>query len=255
MAPLPDGILPAPPDAPESPDADLALPESERWHIRDQRSAEWVMRKLARARRDLAAVEDLMAVYSEQLEAWRERATASASRTAQWATAALTAWALDERDADPEARTQHLPSGTVTTRMVPARPEVLDAGQVAAALARAQVPGYDDIVSATVRINATNLRQATTIADEWRAVLTCGCAPTRWQVGTVTPTADGPSWPWNPAEHDCGATTPPPGLAIMRWERGRVGVVVALDPDGAVVPIDGARAVAGYVSANVTTER
>jgi len=255
MAPLPDGILPAPPDAPESPDADLALPPSERWHIRDQRSAEWVMRKLARARRDLAGLDEELAEYRSQLDDWRANAGAGAERTEKWATAALTAWALDERDADPEARTQHLPSGTVTTRMVPPRPEVLDAGQVAAALARAQVSGYDDIVSATVRIDATKLRQATAVADEWVAVLTCGCRAARWQIGSTTPTAEGPSWPWNPAEHDCGATTPPPGLAIVRWERGRVGIVVALDPDGAVVPIDGARAVAGYVSASVTTEK
>lgn len=253
MAPLPEGILPAPPDAPESPEAELARPEAERWHIRDQRSAEWVMRKLARARRDLTVLDDLLALYREQLDDWRAKAGASAERTERWATAALTAWALAERDADPEARTQHLPSGTVTTRFVPPRPEVLDAGQVAEALARAQVSGYDEIVSATVRVDATKLRQATAVADEWVAVLTCGCSPARWQVGAVSPTVEGPSWPWDPDEHHCGATTAPPGLAIMRWERGRVGVVVAVDPDGRVVPIDGARAVAGYVSANVTT--
>lgn len=252
MAPLPDGILPPPPDAPESPEAELALPEGERWHIHDHRSAEWVMRKLARARRDLAGLDELLTAYREQLDDWRLRAGATAERTERWASAALTAWALAERETDPEARTQHLPSGTVTTRTVPPRPEVLDPGAVAATLARAQVAGYDDIVSASVRIDATKLRQATEVADEWRAVLTCGCSVPRWQRGASLP-VEGATWPWHPAEHRCGATLAPQGLAIVRWERGRVGVIVAIAPDGSAVPIDGARAVAGYVSASVST--
>lgn len=254
--PLPDTIA-APAGAPAEVEAELARPEGERWHIRDPRSAEWVMRKLARARRTLTNYDDALTEYQAELEDWHAKATANARRTEQWATQALAAWAIAEREADPEARTQLLPSGTVSTRWLNARPEVTDAGAVASSLARGHHPAYDDVVAHEVRVDHRRLTAITQPADEWALVLSCGCAPLVWQLGETLGVAVGQRWPLRASDHEPGKGCCEP-FTVTNLERRRTGHLVAvLGEEGSrvVIPIEGARVVPGRVSATVSANR
>jgi phage host-nuclease inhibitor protein Gam len=165
---LPDN-LPAPRGAPED-DQDR-----EGWRVSDERAAEWVMRKLARFRERLTEQERLRAEYVGQLEDWWQEATGSLRQDIAWAEGLLTDWAFRLRHEDPDAKTQALPSGRVSTRWVPPHPQARDAGAVAAVLARAQHPAYERVVRARVDVDNRELAKIVRIADEWRVTLSCGC--------------------------------------------------------------------------------
>jgi hypothetical protein len=252
--PLPD-VIAAPPGAPPSPHAETDTPEAERWRIRDGRAAEWVMRKLARAREQLVRIDGEMAEYQAQLDEWHRAATGELRSTASWAEALLGAWALAERDADPEARTQRLPSGNVATRWIPPRPQVLDPGLVAATLARARHPAYEQIVKPSVAIDVRELAKAAQVADEWELHLTCGCAPLVWQLTVDLGVRVGDPWPYREAEHDPDKTCTAEGLAVESIEAGRqrVAVLVLADNGSKVVwPLDGCSVVPGRLSTSVS---
>jgi len=204
--PLPDEILPPPADAPDLDDDS----DRDRWRIRDSRSAEWVMRKLshATARRD--ALLDEREEYRAQLDAWWGDATRGLDRDIAWATAALQAWALDERERDPESKTQVLPSGRVSTREVGPRVEVVDPGEVASVLARAHVPQYEEIVRSTIHVDSRGLAALLRVADEWVVTLApCGCQSHVWLLqGSKTEIAPGMKWPVRSEEHECGDPLP-----------------------------------------------
>jgi hypothetical protein len=157
LAPPPDGI---PDDAEDRP-----------WRCQSAPQAEWLMRKLAAARRRLAATEAERDDYLAQVAAWFEQATAADRKTAEWATGHLADWALGCREADPEAKTQRLPSGRVHTRWVNARPVVADAGLVAEAFARTDHPAYDEIVRARIVIDTPALTRHTRLDADGNVVL------------------------------------------------------------------------------------
>jgi hypothetical protein len=232
-----------------APDDDADPAERQAWRIGDARQAEWAMRKLAAHTERLAEAERQHAEWQAQIDDWFRDATAGDRREAEWATGALRAWATDVRADDPTSKTMHLPSGRVSTRWVPPHPEVRNAGEVAEALARAQVPTYDEIVHAEVRIDARKLAAATQLADGWWGTLTCGCTVVVW-TGTGAEHPSGGSWPWHPDEHRCGATEAPPALAVARWERGKGNVVVAVNGD-VVVPLPGVAVVPGRLAVSV----
>ncbi len=254
MPPLPES-LPAPDGVPTDVDAELAHPDEDRWHVRSPQQAEWVMRKLAHARRNLGAYDDMLATYQDQLADWHAKATRSDRRTAEWAEATLVAWALAERQADPDARTQQLPSGTVATRLVPPRPEVLDAPTVASALAHGHHPAFEDVVHVETKVDARRLASITQAADEWAIPLTCGCTPHVWQLGADLGVTIGQDWPVAFGQHG-PACLGPEGAKVTGVERRRVGYPVSVidGPEGGlrVVPIEGARMTEGRVSATVT---
>jgi 16S rRNA C967 or C1407 C5-methylase (RsmB/RsmF family) len=156
--------MPLPDFTPSGAPAD-ADPEREQWRIVSVPQAEWAMRKLVRHTERLAEARRQHAEWQQQIDDWFADATAGDKREADWATGVLTAWAVDQREADPTAKTLHLPSGKVASRWVPSHPDVRDPGAVAEALARAEHPAYDDVVRAEVRIDATKLRAITEVVD------------------------------------------------------------------------------------------
>jgi len=136
---LPDN-LPTPRGAP------LDEQDREGWRITDERSAEWVMRKLAHVREQLTRQAVLRDEYRQQLEDWWQDATRSLFHDVEWAEGLLIAWAMERRDEDPDAKSIILPSGRVSTRWVPPHPQADDPGALAASLARAHHPNYDRVV-------------------------------------------------------------------------------------------------------------
>ena len=223
--PLPDEILPPPADAPDLDDDS----ERDRWRIRDSRSAEWVMRKLAHATSRRNDLLDEREEYRAQLDAWWEDATRGLDRDISWATGILQAWALDERERDPEAKTQVLPSGKVSTREVGPRVEVVDPGEVASVLARAHVPEYEEIVRSTIHVDSRGLAALLRLADEWVVTLgPCGCQSHVWLLqGSKTSIAPGMGWPVRPEEHRCGDLGDlPERLVVEAFERTSQDVLV-----------------------------
>lgn len=225
--PLPD-FHPRGAPADDDPEARAA------WRISDDRQAEWVMRKLAASRQRVAEADRLRAEYQQQIDEWYVEATRRDQGDVAWATLLLQGWAHERRDADPDAKTLHLPSGTVASRWVPPRPEVRDPGAVAEALARAKLPSYDAIVRAHVQVDARGLAKVTQLADEYHVRLTCGCTPQVWHLGLGEPELHSGPWPWRANEHRCGASRPPAHLAAEGFDRGRMRqvVLVTKDPDG-----------------------
>src|SRR4051794_38360526 len=100
---LPDN-LPLPRGAP------LDEQDREGWRITDERSAEWVMRKLARFRDRMDEQRKLKAEYQAQLDEWWGDATRSLASDINWAEGLLIDWAMSLREADPESKSQVLPS-------------------------------------------------------------------------------------------------------------------------------------------------
>jgi hypothetical protein len=237
---LPDN-LPLPRGAP------LDEQDREGWRITDERSAEWVMRKLARARERMAEQAALRVEYLEQLEEWWNDATRSLRGDIEWATDLLSGWAMTLRDADPDEKTQVLPSGRVSTRWVPPHPQADDPEALATSLARAGHPSFDVVVSTNVKVDARELAKIVGVADEWHVSLSCGCTVTTWRFDTDL--SVGQPWPMRVEDHQdraCRATE----ATIVALRRGRVSRVVVAANER-VVPLDGVTMVPGRVTATV----
>lgn len=239
--------LPEPTTRPPGTPAD---DERERWHIEDNYGAEWVMRKLAHAAERLAAVDAEHAIYLDQLAEWRSHEVGPLERDIAWATGLLEEWARKLREADPEHKTVHLPSGKVATRWVPPHPRVEDPGAVAESLARLHHPSYDSIVSARVVIDTPALTKATSLADEWLVELSCGCSTVAWHVGGgPAQLAVGLDWPYRKGEHRTDACANR-HATVTAFQPGRQAVIVAA-VEQRVQPVNGAALVPGRLSVTV----
>ncbi len=110
------------------PDADEELsPWVERviaWSVCDTGSAEWAMRKLAHAEHRIAEVKADARRFKDQIEAWEKAQLRTPERAANFFEGQLVTYARKRREEDGD-KTIPLPSGKVTSRLNPARPEVV----------------------------------------------------------------------------------------------------------------------------------
>ncbi len=94
------------------------------WSVCDTGSAEWAMRKLAHAEHQIAEVRADARRFKDQIEAWEKAQLRRPERAANFFTGQLVTYARRKRE-EEDQKTLKLPSGEVTSRRNPARPEIV----------------------------------------------------------------------------------------------------------------------------------
>lgn len=223
----------------------------ERWRIDNDREAEWVMAKYARFSAHLADLNERRGEYLAQLEAWYDDASSGVARDLQWARGELERWAIRRRVEDPDAKTLHLPSGTVSTRRSPDRVVPVDPGAIAESLARAGHPAYDDVIVASIKVDARALNGVVVEVDGWTLALDCGCDVDAWRLSSGEPIAVGEPWPWNDDDHEPRHSSLD-RMIVVRQARLVVDRFPGVVVDGVVFPLPGVEVVADRVTATVS---
>lgn len=115
--------------------------EMEHWKVADAGGADWALRKLAKARAELAEVE---AVAEKQFAIINRFVTTETERLTpeieNWETR-LALWQRELLDGDDRRKTIRLPHGTLTARKLPDGVEIADPAAVLT-WARAEAPFY-----------------------------------------------------------------------------------------------------------------
>lgn len=107
-----------------------------RWQITDDRTAEWVMSRLAAATAEVEAAEVEAAEYRQRIDEWLADRTRRARATAEWADAHLRRWWQGEVEASGEkVLSRKLPSGKVGSTAGRLEWQVLDEAAAVRALA------------------------------------------------------------------------------------------------------------------------
>lgn len=247
--------MPAPEGAPASP----MEPEAERWRITDDRAAEWVLRKYAAAARRLGELDQELAQYRSDLEAWWRDSGHGERQTVQWAEALLARYATEAREADPDAKTLRLPSGQVKTRQLAAKVTVTDPGAVAAVLAKVLPDAaYEQVVQHRVTVSVQELAKHVQVADEWELRLACGCAPIIWQLDARMEIERGAPWPYRDGDHanpNCPRRSDRRTTEVVEVEARRQNALVVVVPDAEGIKrvhvVEGAYAEPGRLSVTV----
>lgn len=86
-----------------------------RWRVTDDRTAAWVMGKLAAAQAELDEAEAQAEEYRSRIADWLEARTRKAVGTRKWAESHLTRYLEDLNDADPKVKSRVLPDGKITS--------------------------------------------------------------------------------------------------------------------------------------------
>lgn len=86
-----------------------------RWTITDDRTAEWVMAKLAAATAEISATAIMADEWRARIDQWEADETRRARATSEWAEAHLTRWLEQLHAADEKVKSRKLPSGKVTS--------------------------------------------------------------------------------------------------------------------------------------------
>lgn len=83
------------------------------WQVDSEKTAEWAMRKLRDADREIAHQQALADDYHQQIDIWFERVTKKASRSAEFFAAHLVRFQQERLAVDPKAGSLKLPSGVI----------------------------------------------------------------------------------------------------------------------------------------------
>ncbi len=252
--PLPDTV-PTPPGAPTDIIAAAEAPEAERWRVDTSQAAEWVMRKLARAHARLADLDAERAEYLAQIDAWYADASRGERATADWAHAQLADWAIRQREADPDIKTLHLPSGRVATRLNPTRPKVLEPSDLAVSLGRMRHPAYDAIIKPRIDVDVRALVAGTQLAEVLSVRLACGCTARVLRTEPDWAPQPGTEWPVRAGDHRPDCPSPEHPQLVEWWSVEPTPVLVAIVPDDEGTPrvhvVEGVQLVPGTVTASV----
>lgn len=111
------GAYETPEEIPESEEEQVYL--KERFHIKDDGQANWAVRKIAQARRQLAEAEALAQSEIDRIQQWLQGQKREAERTEGFFTALLWEYFLPKFATDPRRKTIKLPSGTLQVRQLP----------------------------------------------------------------------------------------------------------------------------------------
>lgn len=93
------------------------------WSVCDTSTAEWAMRRSARARQEVDEVNGNAELFIAQIERWREEQLRQPERALNFFAGQLVTYARRKREEDG-LKTLKLPSGAVTSRLNPARPDI-----------------------------------------------------------------------------------------------------------------------------------
>jgi hypothetical protein len=83
------------------------------WQVDSEKAAEWAMRKLRDADREIAHQQALADDYHQQIDIWFERVTKKASQSAEFFAAHLVLFQQARLAVDPKAGSLKLPSGVI----------------------------------------------------------------------------------------------------------------------------------------------
>lgn len=119
---LEDGYVPVDPDgAPEVGD------ETSPWQVVDDSAAEWCLRKIARAHRELRRLEAVADAETSAIRAWLDQASAGPARTIEFFESKLVDYRRRLEADDPDLpKTYRLPAGELVRRAGRVRSTVTD---------------------------------------------------------------------------------------------------------------------------------
>lgn len=132
------------------------------WAVANLDDAEWAMRIYAEAARRIARHEAQAKVWRAQIDDWLGRATTDDRSRANRMSARLLAYAIAEREADPDRATIELPSGSLPTTF--RREPVINISDMDDAIAWA-LKHHPDIVEQVPKLLVTTLRQHVHVAS------------------------------------------------------------------------------------------
>jgi hypothetical protein len=120
--------LMSPPGAVLHPELAQRIQQTHRWSIADDRGAEWAMRRYALLAAEIAEAESMAKEWKAQVDAWLAGRKRPLERRLSFFESHLKAYLLRLRAEDPAQKSRKLPSGNLTSRLVPAGTEVADEG-------------------------------------------------------------------------------------------------------------------------------
>ena len=236
----------------------VSLVEHLRWEITDDGAAEWALRKLDEARSNLLAVnrqaDEFAAPLRERLarvDEWRRNASEGSRRSVEFFTAHLERWALARRERTGAA-SQHLPSGAIETRRVPASVKLDDDELLAE-----QVLDYAIPVPIAVRrkVDARALNKIARGAWEISAELSCGHVQL---IGLDALPAVGVELPCGPCCPDAATLAGPsdnwPRREAVTIISNRVVVVDSDNVEGGPLVLEGCHEVPERVTVTLRTD-
>jgi phage host-nuclease inhibitor protein Gam len=101
--------------------------DREAWRITDGSAADWALRKLSQARRQITDNEKLYEAEKERLKVCLEDANKGHERDVEYFESVLRNWHEEQLDDDPKRKTISLPGGKLQARQNPDHVEIEDA--------------------------------------------------------------------------------------------------------------------------------
>jgi phage host-nuclease inhibitor protein Gam len=101
-----------------------------RWEVDGPGSGEWAMRKLAATEAEAGEVREQAQAWVDEIRRWEEAQLRPLASRSAYFTERLTRWLRALREADPKRKSYPLPSGTVSSRTVAPKVEIVDADEV-----------------------------------------------------------------------------------------------------------------------------
>lgn len=89
---------------------------AESWQVDDLASAEWAMRKVAKATKEIADIDAAAQQWHQEIDDWRDKVAKRPNQTIEFFSEHLARYARKAREADEDNKTLVLPSGEVRTR-------------------------------------------------------------------------------------------------------------------------------------------
>jgi phage host-nuclease inhibitor protein Gam len=154
-APLTDEQIAAEKDAEGEPE--------QRWRIEGDRQAEWCMRRLAAVEAEGEGIAAQAEEWVRQVEAWKDERLRSPNSDHAFFTAKLCEYMRALREANPKVKSLPLPSGTVSSRTVAPRVNVVDADAVAS---WARAAGHVEVLKVETSVLVGELKKAATVDGE-----------------------------------------------------------------------------------------
>ncbi len=112
---------------------------AESWHVEDLGSAEWAMRRVAKATQELAEIDAAEQQWREEIDEWRAKVAKRPNQTVEFFTEHLSRFARNRRAINEDKKTLVLPSGEVRTKISKEK-IVVDDKQAAIEWARTGAP-------------------------------------------------------------------------------------------------------------------
>jgi phage host-nuclease inhibitor protein Gam len=134
-----------------------------RWEVDGPGTAQWAMAKLAAVEAEAGEVREQAQAWVDEIRRWEEAQLRPLTSRSAYFTERLTRWLRGLREADPKRKSYPLPSGTVSSRTVAPKVEVVSADVVAA---WARAAGYAEVLKVETTVRLTEFKKVATVDEE-----------------------------------------------------------------------------------------